>query len=321
MARDICKISLQAPAKINFFLHVLGRRPDGYHDLETWMQKLDVYDTIELEFYQGKGIEFSCDDPSIPADETNLAVMAAIAFFQVSKKSKGYGVRIALQKKIPIAAGLGGGSSDAGTVLRGLNVFFDCEFSESQLVELARRLGADVPFFVVNHDAVLATGIGDIMLPVESVCNCSFVLVNPGLFVSTSWVFQNLTLTSLSKNSKLSCFQKHKAVSLSLKDMHNDLEQVTSVKYPEIEQIKRSLLVAGASRVLMSGSGPTVFGVFPDSEKPYSSGLQRIVDGLRQEYGEKVFLSRACTGASPSGKAPGFDPGIRRFESCRPSHH
>ena len=108
---------------------------------------------------------------------------------------------------------------------------------------------------------------------------------------------------------------------MALEDMHNDLEQVTSAKHPEIEQIKRSLLVAGASQVLMSGSGPTVFGVFPDSEKPIGSDLKRIVGGFRQEYGEKIFLSRACTGASPSGKAPGFDPGIRRFESCRPSHH
>ncbi len=321
MVSNIRKVVVQAPAKINLFLSVLGRRSDGYHDLETWMQKIDLHDTVELELYFGKGIEFSCNDASIPEDETNLAVRAASAFFQVSQKSKGYGVRITLQKNIPVGAGLGGGSSDAGTVLRGLNDFFEREFSERQLIELARPLGADVPFFVVDHHAVFATGIGDIMHPVDSVSNCSFVLVNPDFFVSTAWVFQNLALTSLSKNSKLSCLQKHKAVSLSLQDMHNDLEQVTCVKHPEIEIMKRTLLTWGASHVLMSGSGPTVFGVFPDTKKPFGSDLKRIVDGLRQEYGRKVFLSRACTGASPSGKAPGFDPGIRRFESCRPSHH
>lgn len=315
------KISLKAPAKINLFLNVLGRRADGYHDLETWMQKLDLYDNIALELYSGSGIEFSCDDTLIPTDETNLAVRAAVAFFQVSKKSKGYGVRITLQKKIPVAAGLGGGSSDAGAVLRGLNSLFDQEFSESQLIELARPLGADVPFFAIGYAAVFATGIGDVMYPVDSIDNCSFVLVNPDFFISTAWVFQNLALTRLSKNSKLSCFQKHKAACLSLGDMHNDLEQVTVVKHPAIGQIKKSLLVAGASQVLMSGSGPTVFGIFSDTEKPFSSDLKRIVGGLRQEYGEKIFLSRACTGASPSGKAPGFDPGIRRFDSCRPSHH
>ncbi len=310
-----------APAKINLFLRVLGRRADGYHDLETWMQKIDLYDLVELEMYPGEQIELQTDDADISTDETNLAFRAAKAFFQVSKNSKGYGVRITLRKQIPVAAGLGGGSSDAGTVLRGLNAFFDREFSEDQLIDLARPLGADVPFFTVDHDAVLATGIGDIMHAVDSMTNCSFILVNPSFFVATAWVFQNLTLTSLSKNSKLSCFQKHQAISFSLQDMHNDLEQVTSRHYPQIEEIKKALLDRGASQVLMSGSGPTVFGVFPDAAKQAGSELKRIVGRLRQEYGEKVFLARACTGASPSGKAPGFDPGIRRFESCRPSQH
>lgn len=314
-------LSIQAPAKINLFLSVLGRRPDGYHDLETWMQKIDLYDAIRLELHPGKGIEFFCDDESIPSDETNLAVKAAQAFFHASNKTRGYRLRIVLEKNIPVAAGLGGGSSDAGAVLRGLNNLFDQEFTERELIDLARPLGADVPFFALEHAAVFATGIGDIMFPVDSVSNCSFVLVNPDFFVSTAWVFQNLSLTSWSKNSKLSCFQKRKADSLSLQDMCNDLEQVTCEKYPEVEQIKKALLAAGASQVLMSGSGPTVFGVFPDAEKPVDSDLKRIVGEFRQEYGEKVFLSRACTGASPSGKAPGFDPGIRRFESCRPSHH
>ncbi len=298
----------------------MGKREDGYHDLETWMQKINIYDFLELELQCGNQIEFSTEDTSIPTDETNLAVRAAMAFFQASKKQKAKGVKIKLRKEIPVAAGLGGGSSDAGAVLRGLNHLFDREFSEKQLIELARPLGADVPFFVVEHGAVLATGIGEIMQQVDSVRNCSFVVVNPGFFVSTAWVFQNLTLTSQSKNSKLSCFQKRKAESLSLEDLHNDLEEVTSAKHSEIDQIKSSLLLAGASKVLMSGSGPTVFGIFRDDETA-ASDLNRIVGDLRQEYGEKVFLSRACTGASPSGKAPGFDPGIRRFESCRPSHH
>ncbi len=315
------QISVQAPAKINLLLRVVGRRDDGYHDLETWMQKIDIYDRLELELHPGKGVDFFCEDGSVPADATNLAVRAATTFLAASKKSKGYGVRIKLQKNIPVAAGLGGGSSDAGAVLRGLNTLFAGELSKEQLIFLARPLGADVPFFAVDHDAVFATGIGDVMCPVGSFDNCSFVVVNPGFFVSTAWVFQNLALTSPSKTSRLSCFQKCEAVSLSLEGMHNDLEQVSCARYPQIEQIKRSLLAFGASQVLMSGSGPTVFGVFPDTEKPFGADLQRIVGAFRQEYGEKVYLSRACTGASPSGKAPGFDPGIRRFESCRPSHH
>ncbi len=316
-----CTLTLHAPAKINLFLHVLGRRSDGYHDLETWMQKVQLYDLITLQILPAKKkVELFCSDPNIPADAGNLAARAASAYFAASRKGEGCGVRVSLEKKIPVAAGLGGGSSDAGTVLRGLNSIFDQEFSEPELIEIARPLGADVPFFAIGHDAVVARGIGDIMSPVNSLDDCSFILVNPNIFVSTAWVFQNLTLTRQSKTSKLSCFQKHKTVSALLSEMHNDLEQVTCAKHPEIEHIKAALLAAGASRVLMSGSGPTVFGVFPDSELFDISSLERVVDGLRQEYGEKVYLLRSCTGASPSGKAPGFDPGIRRFESFRPSH-
>ncbi len=312
---------MYAPAKINLFLHVLNRRSDGYHDLETWMQKLQLFDTITLEILpEDKKVELLCRDRNVPVDANNLAARAASAFWAVSLKGAGYGVRIKLEKKIPVAAGLGGGSSDAGTVLHGLNAIFDQEFNEEELIEIARPLGADVPFFATGHDAVVARGVGDIMSPVYPLDACSFILVNPDIFVSTAWVFQSLTLTRPSKNSKLSCFQKLESVSMALSEMHNDLEQVTCAKYPEIERIKSSLLAAGASRALMSGSGPTVFGIFPDSDVSNRSNLERIVDGLRQEYCERVYLLRACTGASPSGKAPGFDPGIRRFESFRPSH-
>ena len=321
MIPENSRVTLLAPAKINLFLRVLGKRADGYHDLETWMQKLTLHDTLELEVFSGKGVVFSCDDPSLPGDGSNLAVRAAQMFLDVSQKSQGCGVRIHLQKNIPVAAGLGGGSSDAGTVLRGLNMIFGEELSERDLVDLARPLGADVPFFAVEHEAVLAGGIGDLMCPVSSIADCSFILVNPGFFVSTAWVFQNLTLTRQVKNSKLSCFQKYKTSPLSCAEMHNDLEQVTCARYPEIEKIKAALVAVGAEKAIMSGSGPTVFGIFPDTEQSAVSELERIVSELRREYGAKVYLSRACAGASPSGKAPGFDPGIRRFESFRPSHH
>lgn len=294
-----CNLKLYAPAKINLFLHVLGRRADGYHELETWMQKLQLYDVIDMEVLPaGEGqVEISCSNPNVPADASNLAARAASAYLAASRKGKGWGVRISIEKNIPVAAGLGGGSSDAGTVLRGLNSIFEQEFSEPELLEIARLLGADVPFFASGHDAVFARGIGEIMCPVQSLNDCSFILVNPDIFVSTAWVYQNLTLTSQTKSSKLSCFKKHTTVSLLLSEMHNDLEQVTCAKYAEIEHIKGILLAAGASRVLMSGSGPTVFGVYPDSDAPRTFSFERILDELRQEYGEKVYLLRACTGA------------------------
>ncbi len=154
-----CNLTLYAPAKINLFLHVLGQRADGYHDLETWMQKLQLYDIITLEIIpEERGIELFCSDPNIPADASNLAARAATAYFAVSRKGKGCGVKISLEKHIPVAAGLGGGSSDAGTVLRGLNAVFGQEFSEPELIEIARPLGADVPFFAGGHNAVVAQG-------------------------------------------------------------------------------------------------------------------------------------------------------------------
>ncbi len=312
-------ICLYAPAKINLFLHVVGKRSDGYHNLITWMQKIDLCDVITLELSSGDGIIFNCNSSEIPLDRSNLAVVAAEAFFSASSRSDGCALKIFLEKKIPAAAGLGGGSSDAGTVLKGLNILFENEFSEAELIVMARSLGADVPFFVVDHAAVIAEGIGDVMKPVESLTNVMFVLVNTNIFVSTAWVFQNLTLTSAKKNSRLSCFQKCDAVSLSLDLMHNDLEQVTSKRYSEIDQIKKTLLTVGASRVLMSGSGSTVFGVFPKTDNLIGIEMTGIVEKIHKQYGEKVFLCSAITGAWPSGKAPGFDPGIRRFEPCRPS--
>ena len=296
------KIRLYAPAKINLFLRVLGRRPDGYHDLETWMQKLDLYDTIILETGGRGGIEFSCDDSDLPAGEDNLAVKAAAAFFSALGLKEVPGLKISLEKKIPVAAGLGGGSSDAGTVLKGLNKLFDQPLTDKELVQLARPLGADVPFFTVEHEAVIAYGVGDIMYPCDSLKEYTFVLVNPGFFVSTHWVFENLSLTRTGKKYKLSCFQKRKADSLSLDEMCNDLEGVTSARYSEIEDMKRLLLESGASGVLMSGSGPTVFGVFPDTEKPDSLNFSSVRAELCRKFGDRVFVARAASaGAWPSG--------------------
>ncbi|BHH83873.1 4-diphosphocytidyl-2-C-methyl-D-erythritol kinase [Desulforhopalus sp. 52FAK] len=315
------KSRIFAPAKVNLFLHVLGKREDGYHNLSTWMQKLDFGDTLELSITDNSGVELTCDDCNLPTDSDNLAVRAAESFFSKSKRLIGCGVKIHLQKMIPVAAGLGGGSSDAGAVLRGLNQLSGLEFDEKTLVGMARPLGADVPFFAIDANAVIAEGIGDEMYPVDSLMNYTFVLVNPDFSVSTKWVFENLLLTSGEINSKVPRSRKRNLDRLTVDEMHNDLEDVTSVAHPEIDSMKESLLGKGASKVLMSGSGPTVFGVFPDVRESISSDFQDIADALRKQYGNKVYISRACTGASPSGKALGFDPSIRRFESCRPSHH
>ena len=320
MVKVNTQIRMIAPAKINLFLHVLGKRADGYHDLLTWMQKIDLCDLVDLSITDTPLIECSCDDADLPTGKDNLVVRAAECFFRKSVILKGKGLKIHLEKVIPVAAGLGGGSSDAGAVLRGLNYLSGFEFSRELLLEMASSLGADVPFFTIEENSVIASGIGDEMYGVDSLCNYSFVLVNPGFSVSTKWVFENLSLTSEKNNSNIPRSQKRNATCLTIDEMHNDLEDVTAVKHPEIQAMKDSLLTQGASKVLMSGSGPTVFGIFPDKKGSLGADLQSVVAALCEQYGKKVYVVRVCTGASPSGKAPGFDPGIRRFDPCRPSH-
>lgn len=287
---------LWAPAKINLSLHVVGKREDGYHDLETWMQKLALYDEIRLQPTAGSGIQLYCPTPGVPSDHTNLAWKAADVFLRRSCRFKHKGIRIHLKKNIPAAAGLGGGSSDAGTVLRGLNRLCGFEFSEQQLVDMARPLGADVPLFAVEHSAVLAKGVGDIMEPVPSMDNYTYMLVNPNFEVSTRWVFETFALTRENEDSILAGFRKDYSSSLSLKNMYNDLERITSGKFPEIEQMKRRLLQAGASAAMMSGSGPTVFGLFPDADSE-EIDLPAVAESIRRENCYKVFVVRASVGA------------------------
>jgi 4-diphosphocytidyl-2-C-methyl-D-erythritol kinase len=290
-------LCLYAPAKVNLFLRILARRPDGYHELETRMQKLGLSDRITLTLREGSGIQLRCTQVDLPADETNLAWRAAAAFFAVSRQGTQYGVDITLEKNIPVAAGLGGGSSDAGAVLKGLNILFGNEFSEDVLLDIGRRLGADVPFFVTGHEAVLATGIGEKMMPVHSLNTCTFLLVNPGFTVSTRWAYENYALTRDTKNSTLPGFRKLAPDPFLLTEITNDLEQVTISRYPEIAEIKKRLRDAGAAAALMSGSGPTVFGVFPDEVRSHQFDITSVSQKLRREYGDKIFVVRAGVGA------------------------
>ena len=290
-------LCLYAPAKINLFLRILARRPDGYHELQTWMQKLALFDRITLTLRDGSGIRLRCPGSDLPADETNLAWKAASVFFSDYPPEALRGVDITLEKNIPVAAGLGGGSSDAGAVLRGLNILFGVVFPEEVLLGMGRKLGADVPFFITEHPAVLATGIGDKMEPVGSLDQCTFLLVNPGFAVSTRWAYENFALTKDPKNSTLSGFQKLNPDTFLLTEMTNDLEWVTIGRYPEIAEIKKKLRAAGAVTALMSGSGPTVFGVFPDEAGPYPVDISGVVQKLRREYGDTIFVVRAGVGA------------------------
>jgi 4-diphosphocytidyl-2-C-methyl-D-erythritol kinase len=275
-------LSLLAPAKINLILRVHSQRDDGYHELETWMQKIGLYDRITAKIQDSPGIALTCHSPDVPANETNLIWRAADTFFKKSKNAQNKGVAIDLQKNIPVSAGLGGGSSDAGTLLKGLNDYFGKEFSPAALIEMGKALGADVPFFVVSDKSVLATGIGEKMLPAEPLAKCTFILVNPGIGVSTASIFEKFALTRADKNSTLTGFRKIHPEDLTLSALENDLEKVTIDLFPVIEEVKETLKSAGADAVLMSGSGPTVFGVFAGSPEHSTDSINNTVTNLRQ---------------------------------------
>jgi len=271
------RLSLKAPAKINLFLRVIGRRSDGYHLLETCMHKVSLYDEIELVSC-AEGIHLHCfGGGGIPVNRDNLVCRAAELFFEATQERRcctDSGVTIGLTKRIPVAAGLGGGSSDAAATLRGLNELFECGCSTDELIKLGLRLGADVPFFLADASAAFATGIGEILQPVAPLHGYSVLMVNPGFPVSTRWVYQSFALTKNENASKLESLKEGAANGCALgfpvqagspqMVLLNDLEMVTIAKYPELARLKDELLHNGASAALMSGSGPTVFGLFAE---------------------------------------------------------
>lgn len=246
-----------APAKINLCLHVLGKRPDGYHDLAMLMLRLALFDRVTVGIASGEGVEVRCPGVTLPEGEENIAVHAARNLLQFAGVKKR--VSIEIDKQIPAAAGLGGGSSDAAAVLLLLDDLLELQLPVHALMEVGRRLGADVPFFIFQNTA-WAEGIGDVLEEWPGLPPCRVVLVNPGFPVSTRQVFQNLRLTEGRSKAKIPRFPVR--VEDLVRLLHNDLESVTCHRYPIIGEIKEQLLAEGAAGALMSGSGPTVFGLF-----------------------------------------------------------
>jgi 4-diphosphocytidyl-2-C-methyl-D-erythritol kinase len=265
---------IEAPAKINLGLRVTGRRGDGYHTIETLMQKIDLCD--ELVLCPGtEGIRLRCPGGETPENSDNLVYRAADLFLQTMAERLAApvsGVDIVLRKHIPVAAGLGGGSSDAAAVLKGMQALFAVECTNAELVAMGLRLGTDIPFFLADTPAAMATGIGEVLTPVAPLHKYFIVLVNPGFPVSTQWVYQTFALTEF-ENESIEKGLKKKAAIPDVESwplgglfqpaaMQNDLETVTVTRYPVIERLKDELVAHGAEAALMSGSGPTVFGLF-----------------------------------------------------------
>lgn len=249
----------QAPAKINLFLHVLGKRADGYHDIVSLMQQITIHD--ELTFIpRSRDIILKCPNSDLPTSEDNLIFRAAKSIFSYTGYSSG--VEITLIKNIPQAAGLGGGSSDAAITLLSLNEMCRLGLKKPQLLKLGAKLGADVPFFIFGNSA-LAAGIGDKLKAVKNVPKLNIVLINPCFSLSTKLVYESLNLRLTKKRINYS-IPRFLALSDVIREMHNDLETVSLKMHPELTDIKQLLLRHGALSAMMSGSGPTVFGIFTD---------------------------------------------------------
>lgn len=254
-------LTLQAPAKVNYRLDVLRRRPDGYHDLRMIMQRFDLCDDIRIALSDTPGIRVTCGREGVPDGPGNIAWRAADELLSLAGRE--VGVDIVITKRIPVAAGLGGGSSDCATVLMGLNQLLGLGLSDARLMEIGVKLGADVPFFIFKKTA-LAEGIGEQLTAIEQIPRVWLAIVNPNVPVSTAWVYQNLQLTNRSDDFKMPRFYSSIADICAI--LGNDLEKVTIRRYPVISEIKGRLLALGAAGTLMSGSGPTVFGIFEQED-------------------------------------------------------
>jgi 4-diphosphocytidyl-2-C-methyl-D-erythritol kinase len=254
-------ITKASPAKLNLYLRVLRKREDGYHDILSLMQRISLCDEMTFAPIPG-GIVVHCPDSPLPEDEGNIVYRAAAAFF--TRIAAPPGVEITIRKKIPIAAGLGGGSSNAATTLMTLNELSGSPLTREELLEMGVKLGADVPFFIFGNTA-WASGIGDRFAEAAPLPPLWFVLINPGFAVPTGWVYQNLNLELTNNEIKYS-IPRFYTVDALTRGLTNDLEKVTMRVHPALVQIKTLLLESGAGGALMSGSGPTVFGVFGNEE-------------------------------------------------------
>jgi 4-diphosphocytidyl-2-C-methyl-D-erythritol kinase len=250
---------IKAPAKLNLGLKVTGRRPDGYHELISLMVPVSLFDKIQVELSRGEGIDLRCEGREVPGHAENLGYKAAL-LFRFRAGLQGH-VSIRLSKKIPVAAGLGGGSSDAAAVLIGLNILSDLLLSQDELSHLAREIGADVPFFLVGCPA-LAKGIGNLLKPIRPWVRRWYVVVKPPISISTAWVFQQLIMELTTEGIHYNIHGLKKGTPSAYRGLKNDLETVTVSHFPVIDVIKKQLIRFGAEVALMTGSGPTVFGVF-----------------------------------------------------------
>lgn len=280
-------ITINANAKINLTLDILGKRTDGYHEVSMIMQSINLFDTLTLRKLDKREIILHGDVRGVMNVQDNLIYKAVQLFFNTYKINGG--VEINLEKRIPVAAGLAGGSTDAAATLRGLNELFEMNLSVIALCEMGAKLGSDIPFCIMGG-TMLATGRGEILAQVATMPKTNLVLIKPKFDVSTAWVYKNYHEV---EKKVIHPDNKKMRKALLLKDinqicncMGNVLEFVTINKYPQIEEIKQRLCSYGAKFAMMSGSGPTVFAVVENKKL-----AEEIADKIRNDFEVDVFVA------------------------------
>ena len=286
-------ISLKALAKINLGLDVVRRREDGYHEVRMIMQTIHLYDRLDIKRTKESGIQIQTNLSFLPVNENNLIYKAAKLL--MDEFSITDGVSVKLDKRIPVAAGMAGGSTDAAAMLFGMNRLFSLGLTKRQLMERGVQIGADVPYCIMRGTA-LAEGIGEELSPLAPMVKCPVLIAKPSISVSTKFVYQNLKLDDTTIHPDIDLLiEDIKAKNLHdiAAHMGNVLETVTIPNYPVIDEIKKHMLSNGAVGAMMSGSGPTVFGLFDDEDtakKAYKA--MRSSHLARQVYLTSVYNNR-----------------------------
>ncbi len=267
-------LHLESPAKINLRLEILKKREDGYHELRTVLQKINLHDLLHFYLKKGKGLSITTNHPSLPVGKRNLVYQALQSI--IKKSDYQGGVLVEIEKRIPLGAGLGGGSSNAATALKAMDQLLKTNLPKKELMGMGLEIGADVPFFFFDG-AAMASGIGEQLKKIE-LPKLWYVLIYPNFEVSTRWAYQNFLLTKRQFH-----FNLHKLLRTPQnisRILWNDLEEVVSREYPQIGVMKKMLYAAGALGTSMTGSGPTVFGVFSE-EGGASEAYKRIKKLIR----------------------------------------
>lgn len=281
-------IQLKAMAKINLGLDVTAKRPDGYHELRMVMQMINLFDRIDIQKIDQPEIQIETNLSFLPVNENNIVYKAADMLIQAFHLTQG--VHINLEKHIPVAAGMAGGSSDAATVLYGMNKLFSLGMSKKEMMAYGVKLGADVPYCILRTTA-LSEGIGEILTSLPPMPKCHILIAKPGISVSTKTVFGKLKIDQIKNHPDIDGIAEAIQMGdlkLIAERLGNTLEEVTVKDYPVIDEIKQEMLRCGALGSLMSGSGPTVFGIFDDLKK-----AKAAYNVLKQgSLARQVFLTK-----------------------------